>query len=86
MNGNDLLMASTLARQANEQMFRPISHTEFVRMEQARRARAARRAERSARRDARSERSRRRRAAVRGRVRLLLTPDIVERQAPALRP
>lgn len=79
MNPNEMLVASTLARAANKQMFRPISHEEFVRMEQAREARIARR-------EARTERIRRRRAAFRSRVRILFTPDIVERQAPALRP
>ena len=82
MNGNELLVASALARQANEQMFRPVSHAEYVRMEKARQVRAARRAERSAR----IERARRNRSAIRGRLRLLLTPDIAERQAPVLRP
>jgi hypothetical protein len=79
MNPNDLMVAAVLARRANEQLFRPISHAEFLRMEQARQARIARR-------EARTERSRQRRAAVRSRVTLLFTPDIVERQAPALRP
>ena len=86
MNPTDLLVASALARQANEQMFRPVSHGEYVAMERARRVRDAQRAARDARRDARTDQARRRRTAVRSRVRLLLTPDSAERQAPALRP
>ena len=87
MNPTDLMVASVLAQRGNDQLFRPFSHEEFVRMERARRARAARRA-------ARIERSRRLGAAARRRIGALIaidaagrraTIDSPEREATALR-